>query len=255
MIVVVPNTRTETMTQSIEERLRAENFAFVEARDMRAELEAAGALDDWATFADSWNRLSEDTFMADGGRYRQRRYGVFHCDHAGKVSRRPEQPHYQSRDRNPLNGGIQRWFDPILPEIASGATMQTVLAYCHRLFGSLQPETQDWHVEAHQFRIIAQPGVEGRPTPEGMHRDGVDYVLVMLVRRNEVESGVTTIANLDKQPLGSFTLSTAFDAALVNDRHVYHGVTPIVPAHAKANAYRDVLVVTWTDQRRAVRPG
>jgi hypothetical protein len=243
------------MAQVIEERLRAESFAFVEAREMRAELETIGALDDWTAFADSWNRLSDDTFMADGGRYRQRRYGVFLCDAAGRVTRQPEQPHYQSRDRNPLNGGIQRWFDPILPETASGSTMQTVLAYCHRLFGALQPETQDWHVEAHQFRIIARPGVVGRPTPEGMHRDGVDYVLVMLVRRNEVESGVTTVADLDKQPLGSFTLSTPLDAALVNDRKVYHGVTPIVPAHAEADAYRDVLVVTWTDQRRAVRTG
>ena len=27
--------------------------------------------------------------------------------------RKPHQPHYQSRDYNPLNGGIERWFEPV----------------------------------------------------------------------------------------------------------------------------------------------
>ena len=37
------------------------------------------------------------------------------------IHRKPHQPHYQSRDYNPLNGGIERWFAPVLPEIAAGA--------------------------------------------------------------------------------------------------------------------------------------
>lgn len=236
-------------------RLRDDDYAFVDGQDMRAALAAAGDLADWEQFTASWNTLPEDTYMADGGRYRQRRHAVFTCSEDGTIARQPEQPHYQSRDRNPLNGGIQRWFEPVKPEIASGSTMQTVLKYCHKLFGGLQPETPVWHVETHQFRIIAKPGEEGRPTPEGMHRDGVDYVLVMLVRRQSVESGETTVSDLDKKPLGSFTLSKSFDSALVNDRKVYHGVTPIVPASEDAEAYRDVLVVTWVDQRRAVKQG
>ncbi|MCB1510960.1 MAG: 2OG-Fe dioxygenase family protein [Hyphomicrobiaceae bacterium] len=239
----------------IASQLHQSAFAFVEAKAMRAELSAAGDLSDWAAFADSWNRLSQDTYMADGGRYRQRRHAVFACTRDGNITRKADQPHYQSRDRNPLNGGIQRWFEPVLPEIANGATMQTVLRYCHGLFGALQPETDDWHVETHQFRIVAKPGEEGRPTPEGMHRDGVDYVLVMLVRREAVLSGETTVADLDQRPLGSFTLAQPLDAALVNDRKVYHGVTPIVPAQPEGDAYRDVLVVTCVDRRRAVQGG
>lgn len=243
------------MPVKLQDQLRDQNFAFVEATDMRAALEMAGDLADWEAFSESWNALPEDTYMADGGRYRRRRHAVFQCLADGTVHRQPEQPHYQSRDRNPLNGGIQRWFDPITPEVASGATMASVFKYCHGLFSALQPETTDWHVEAHQFRIVARPGEAGRPTPEGMHRDGVDFVLVMLIRRQDVESGETTVADLDKVPLGSFTLTRPLDAALVNDRFVYHGVTPIVPAHDGAEAYRDVLVVTWVDRSRAVQAG
>ena len=102
-----------------------------------------------------------------------------------------------------------------------------------------------WHVEIHQFRIEARPGEEGRPTPEGMHRDGVDWVLVLMVRRENVASGETTIYDLVKRPLGSFTLTAPLDSALVDDSRVYHGVTPVVPLDPAQPAYRDVLVVTF----------
>ncbi|MGI9406856.1 MAG: 2OG-Fe dioxygenase family protein, partial [Hyphomicrobiaceae bacterium] len=35
------------------------------------------------------------------------------------------------------------------------------------------------------------------------------------------------------------------DAAIVDDRHVYHGVTAIEPEVPGEAAHRDVLVVTW----------
>ncbi|MEJ0044812.1 MAG: 2OG-Fe dioxygenase family protein [Rhodospirillales bacterium] len=43
---------------------------------MRTLLETRG-LTDWARFSDSWNDLGVDTYMADGGRYRRRRYAAF----------------------------------------------------------------------------------------------------------------------------------------------------------------------------------
>ena len=53
----------------------------------------------------------------------------------------------------------------------------------------------------------ARQGEHGKPTPEGMHRDGVDYVLVLLVNRRNIQSGTTTVHDLDKRTLGSFTLT------------------------------------------------
>ena len=155
-----------------------------------------GPLADWPHFAASWDDLGLDTYMADGGRYRKRRHAAFGAGRGEPIHRKPHQPHYQSRDYNPLNGGIARWFDPVLPEIAAGASMTAILATCRTLFEQLAP-TRDWHIEVHQFRIEARSGVEGRPTPEGMHRDGVDYVLVLLVGRRNIQSGVTSIRATD----------------------------------------------------------
>ncbi len=132
--------------------------------------------------------------------------------------------------------------------IAEGAAMQGILRRCFTLFDSLTAvETRPaaWHVETHQFRIEARPDAVGKPTPEGMHRDGVDWVLVLLVRRENIASGMTTIHDLAKQPLGSFTLTDPLDAALVDDNRVYHGVTPVSPLDPTLPAYRDVLVVTF----------
>ncbi|HEX7112636.1 MAG TPA: 2OG-Fe dioxygenase family protein [Mizugakiibacter sp.] len=225
--------------------LVAEGFAFVPAVRMRARLEASSALADWEAFAASWDALEPDTYMADHGRYRRRRHAVFAAEASGAIVRQPHRPHYQSRDYNPLNGGIERWFAPIDAAIGDGATLRTVLAECRALFGGLAPGVARWHVEVHQFRIEARADAPGLPTPEGVHRDGVDYVLVLLVRRRNIASGTTTIHAPDGRMLGSFTLADPFDAALVDDHRVFHGVTPVQPLDPAQPACRDVLVVTF----------
>jgi hypothetical protein len=221
--------------------IASEGFAFVHGPEVRALL---GPMPDWPTFAASWNELGLDTYMADGGRYRKRRHAVFGARAGEPIFRKPPQPHYQSRDYNPLNGGIQRWFEPVLPEIAAGSSMTAILGTCRTVFERLA-RARDWHIEVHQFRIEARSGAEGRPTPEGMHRDGVDYVLVLLVARRNIRSGVTSIRGTDGRDLGSFTLTEPCDSAWVDDHRVMHGVTPVEPIDSAEPGFRDVLVVTF----------
>jgi hypothetical protein len=222
-----------------------QGYVFVRADVMRENLARFGSLADWAAFAESWNELALDTYMADGGRYRRRRHAVFAAGADGVVSRLPHQPHYQSIDYNPLNGGVARWFEPVWDAVGGGATLQTILQFCCAMFGGLARPVRTWRIEVHQFRIEARPGEEGRPTPEGLHRDGVDYVLVLLINRRNIASGTTTIHGGDGRALGSFTLTVPLDAALLEDRVVSHGVTPVVAVDPALPAYRDVLVVTF----------
>ena len=230
------------------DRVVRDAFAFIAAEAMRPLIGAADALSDWPRFVDSWNDLQLDTYLPDGHRYRRRRHATLSA-RAGedKVTLERHQPHYQSIDYNPLVGGIERWFEPMHAEIVTGPTMQRVLALCCRLFGALRPDTA-WTIECHQFRIEARADAPGRPTPEGVHRDGVDYALVLLINRTNIKSGTTTVHDLDGKLLGSFTLTAPLDAALVDDARVRHGVTAVEPIDASRAAYRDVLVVTFKAQ-------
>ncbi|MDE2317730.1 MAG: 2OG-Fe dioxygenase family protein [Xanthomonadaceae bacterium] len=223
--------------------LQREGFAFVAADAMR-DLLGTDSLADWPAFAASWNTLGDDCYLAARGRHRRRRHAVFTADADGAIRREPHQPHYQSLAYNALQGGIERWFEPLDPAIADGASLRRILAFCRDGFGALAPQARNWRIEVHQFRIEARADAAGEPTPEGVHRDGVDYVLVLLIDRENIERGTTTVHAPDGRELGQFTLVQAFDAALLDDRRVFHGVTPVVPKDPSQAAHRDVLVVT-----------
>lgn len=236
--------------ETLRQALTDQGYARSPADQTRALLGPA-ALTDWAGFADSWNDLGLDGFMADGGRYRKRRFAAFAATSEG-VRRKPHQPHYQSRDYNALNGGVQRWFEPVTDAIADHAVTRAVIARGLAIFDPITPQPPtSWHVELHQFRIEARAGQAGLPTPEGAHRDGVDWVIVMLVDRVNVLSGVTDIYAPGGKRLGSFTLTAPADMVLLDDLRVLHGVTPIRPEDPARPALRDVLVVTFRQEDAA----
>jgi len=204
-----------------------------------------GDLPDWKAFAASWDGMPLDTQLPEGHRYRRRRHATLSVPRGERAFRvEAHQPHYQAVEYNRLVGGIERWFEPIAPATLASASFRAILDFCAGLFGVLEPAA-DWHVECHQFRIEARPDAAGLPTPEGVHRDGVDYVLVLLVNRVNIASGTTTIHAGDGTLLGSFTLAAPLDSALVDDAQVKHGVTPVTPIDRARPAYRDVLVVTF----------
>ena len=227
--------------------MRDRGFAFIDAAAMREWLAATGPLDDWDAFAASWNRLMPDAYLARLGKHRRRRHAVFTLDGIGAVApaihREPHQPHYQTLDYNPLQGDIERWFEPVEEAVADSRSLRTVLRHCQAFFGALAPRVGRWRTEVHQFRIEARAGMPGLPTPEGLHRDGVDYVLVLLIDRRNIASGTTRIHALDGTAVGEFTLTHPFDAALVDDRRVFHGVTAVEALDPGVAVHRDVLVV------------
>lgn len=244
------NARISGGLSLLHEKIAHDGFVFAPAMAMRRCLRQFGELDDWNAFVDSWNDLALDTYLIAHGRYRRRRHAVFVADADGAngnvgIHRAAHQPHFQSSEYNPLQGDIERWFEPIRTEIGEGDSLRTILRSCCALFGEMATDVRVWRVEVHQFRIEARPDEPGQPTPEGVHRDGVDYVLVLMIRRTNIAQGTTTIHARDGQLLGSFTLTDPLDAALVDDARVCHGVTAVEPIDAAKPAFRDVLVVTF----------
>ncbi len=234
----------------IADGLAGADYLFVDRADTIELLSsiAGQPIGDDSTFLDSWNRLEQDEYMADGGKYRKRRHATYAVMQAGEAARQmPYQPHYQTVDYNPLNGGVARYFAPILDDLHQSPTLAALLEFGNRLFSQMSGNGA-WHIELHQFRIEARDGRAGQPTPEGVHRDGVDFVVVVMIKRVNIDSGATTIFDLEHNLVGEFMLREAFDMVLVNDRKLYHGVTPITQIDPDSEAYRDVLVITFKNR-------
>ena len=194
-------------------------------------------------FHQSWNDLPADKFLSDGGHYRYRRYSVFNWLMTGELILLPHEPHYQSTYRNNMNGGIYRDFEPFKKETIENPVLKMIIQFVTRQF-SFHNQKQ-WRVQAHQFRIQANAEEAGNPSPEGIHRDGADFILIMVLKRENITGGVNHIYDDAKRLLFGSVLTEVGDAILIDDRMVWHGVSEIFPIDDNQPAYRDVLVLTF----------
>jgi hypothetical protein len=101
---------------------------------------------------------------------------------------------------------------------------------------------QPWYVEAHMFRIDTTDGI-GRPTPEGAHRDGVDFVSIFLLDRENITGGESRIFDANGSDGKRFTLQEKWTLLMLDDERVIHESTPIQPL--SEGGHRDTLVLTW----------
>ena len=200
---------------------------------------------DWRKLAQTWNNLPPDAHLKDGGKYRQRRHACYVQDiTTNNLLQTPPRAHWQPTDYNALHGGFERWFEPVEAHVAQTLAWTELLAAFGQLFTQVQA-VDGWFIEAHQFRIDTAGGV-GRPTPEGAHRDGVNFVVVLLVDRHGVKGGETRVFDANGPQGVRFVMLEPTTALLLDDARVIHETTPIFPDHAAGEkGYRDTLVLTY----------
>lgn len=199
-----------------------------------------------ASFSAFWRGLTPDRFMADGGAYRLRRYGAFELHRPGGLHALEHAPYEQSRDVNPLNGGVQREFDPLEPGFARHAVLEKLLLRLADVYDAVEGQRVHWNIRLHPYRIRADLSEPGLPTPEGLHRDGVDYIATLMVQRHNVEGGETLVTDESHFPLWRKTLLDPMEILVANDHRTRHSVTAVVARNPLQTAYRDVLVVAFT---------
>ena len=199
-------------------------------------------------FKKSWNHLAADNFLNDDGHYRYRRYAVFiwQADKEklkGQLTLLPHEPHYQSTYRNAMNGGIYRTFEPLKKSTLDNPVLKNIIDWSVQNI-SFNQET-NWRIQVHQFRIKANSDEVGKPTPEGIHRDGADFILIMLLQRDNISGGVSHIYDVNKKLVFGAILEELGDAVLLDDRKVWHGVSEVYALDEAKPGVRDVLVLTF----------
>ncbi len=225
----------------LDDALRDRGHAVLSAAGLRDLLRASSAELD--ALRPSWADLPPDAHMRDGGRYRRRRHACFIVE-GNAVTQAPHRAHWQPLEYNALHGGLARWFEPMRAEVVAQPVWPRLLAtlssHCSALKG-----VQPWYVEAHQFRIDTTDGI-GRPTPEGAHRDGVDFVAVLLIGREGIKGGETRVFEADGPAGLRFTMIAPWTTLLLDDARVIHESTPIQPL--ARDGHRDTLVLTFRAQ-------
>ena len=190
-----------------------------------------------------WDRLPPDAHLRDGGRYRKRRHSCYVHELArDALELQTHRAHWQPTDYNALHGGFERWFEPLEPAMAQAPAWQELIRALGRLFAQVRP-CAHWFIEAHPFRIDTEGGV-GRPTPEGAHRDGVDFVVVLLMARHGVKGGESRVFEAQGPQGLRFMMSEPLSTLLLDDTRVIHETTPIQPLD-RTGGHRDTLVLTY----------
>ena len=229
-----------TKPENLDAALQTDGHAVLSPASLCELLDAAPSLLD--ALRPTWNDLPPDAYLRDGGRYRRRRHACYVVDGA-TVQPVPHRPHWQPLEYNALHGGLERWFEPMQDALVAQPVwlrlLRALSEQCSRLKGA-----QPWYVEAHQFRIDTTDGI-GRPTPEGAHRDGVDFVVVMLIDRVGIKGGETRVFEADGPAGLRFTMTDAWTTLLLDDHRVIHESTPIQPVDSQCEGHRDTLVLTF----------
>ncbi|MEZ5646879.1 MAG: 2OG-Fe dioxygenase family protein [Burkholderiaceae bacterium] len=223
----------------LEAQLRQEGFALLDGADMAGWLPATPPELD--NLRQAWDDLPPDAYLRDGGHYRRRRHSCFVVE-GDAVHQVAHRAHWQPVEYNALHGGMQRWFEPVLPAMVAMPVWGRLLGQVAHAASALRG-IQPWYVEAHVFRIDTADGI-GRPTPEGAHRDGVDLVAVVMAGRQGIKGGESRVFDADGPRGQRFTLVQPWSLLLLDDERVIHETTPIQPAQAGQLGWRDTLVLT-----------
>ena len=187
-----------------------------------------------------WEGMPPDNHLKDGGRYRRRLHSSF-VVHGQDMTQVPHRAHWQPVEYNALHGGMQRWFEPIRETTVQAPAWHQLLTALANTASAVRGVNTPWFIEAHQFRIDTTDGI-GRPTPEGAHRDGVDFVAVFMVNRVGIKGGETRVFDANGPQGQRFTLSEPWSLMLLDDTRVIHESTPIQPL--AEGGHRDTLVLT-----------
>ena len=239
------------------ERLAESGYVFLSPPELRPVLHVDVA--SLTPLAQWWADLPRDQYLRDGGRYRSRRHSCFVQESGDRLEQVPHRAHWQPTSYNALHGGLERWFEPIAAPVVQSPVWGRLLTSIGALFLRLR-RVERWFIEAHQFRIDTTGGI-GRPTPEGAHRDGVDFVALMLIQRRNVRGGETRVFDAHGSSGVRFTMQEPWSLLLMDDARVIHETTPIQPetdaaagqqaesqpagSQQGAAGVRDTLVLTY----------
>ncbi|NWF62540.1 MAG: 2OG-Fe dioxygenase family protein [Fischerella sp.] len=187
-------------------------------------------------FKPFFDNLPVDPYIK--GNYRLRRLSRFIVS-GDKLIKLPHGYLFQSKDYNPLVGDIKREFTELEDALIELDIFKNlVLAFSDSC--KLHPEAE---IGVHQIRTTCTPDNFGNPAPEGIHRDGTDFIGIFSVDRDNIQGGETHLYTAKKEKPVFNKILNPGELLLINDHKFFHYTTPIKPI-SDGIGTRDVFVLT-----------
>ena len=188
---------------------------------------------------DSYDNCPVDDYMGNGTRFKRfSQYRMSHEKGSGwSFELLPHRDYTAFKKFNKVGGGMRRGYLPIeadfTPLIRAGAEAFPL------------DTADDWQINVHQNRTRATGEKAGPLTPEGVHHDGHEYVMIAVLRRNNVGGGLTRLWEPGAtEPFWNGTLE-AGQAVLLDDRAIAHDVTDVLSADG-GPGHRDIVIVAFS---------
>ncbi len=195
-------------------------------------------------FEETFNNLGQDVYhpAESGGRSRRlaQHFATF-CPETGEASitRLKTQPFLQG-EWNKLTGHIERPIASALPET-------DFTDYIKWGFESIQERwsqnglENEFLVNCHLIRTHAFGDTAGVPVPEGVHQDGVNFLVMGSVSRKNITGGVSYVYETpDDDPICETTLNPG-QAIIIDDTKLFHMASPIIAIDGEG--YRDMILM------------
>lgn len=185
--------------------------------------------------ANSFDDLPRDPYTPGGSRRRRFcQYQLQWGNNDWEIRKLPLRPFIQPKKNNGLVGGVARYFKDIDIDL---------MPYIREMLRVVMPDSQiGWQVNAHLIRVDASQDEHGIPAPEGPHRDGVDYIMMLCVNRTNALGGETTIYDDNKNLILRKTLQEG-DAIIIEDRKLIHDASQVGVHDRTLSAQRDMLIL------------
>lgn len=195
-----------------------------------------GACDSIQNLESSFDRLPLDPYI--DGKFRRRRLSRFIAP-GGQLRALPHQEFTQSDQYNHLLGNIRREYEELEADVAMSNQFILML---NTIATNLDLNLETSVLGVHQIRITVDPNHAGHPAPEGIHKDGFDFIAITCVMRKDVMGGHTELyKDPNDAPVFSKILE-AGDMLFIDDRNLFHYTAPLQPV--EGDGHRDVFVVT-----------
>lgn len=189
----------------------------------------------------SFQDLALDTYIPVKNRYRRfAQYRMSYSNDTWQFELLPHRAYVTYSKYNSVAGGIKREYKPIMTDFTN---------HIRQAAEEIPLDTsEEWQINVHQYRIfVEKEKLDGIIVPEGLHRDGHDYVFIGVYDRHNVTGAELSLRpNEDKETPFFTTTIPAGQGVVFDDSKMWHYVTEIEPIDDQEEAYRDTVVVAFS---------